>query len=62
MKIELLDTTLREGEQSANVSFSIDQKIDILKSLDAFGVEFIEIGHPIVSPDVHDAVKKNLQN
>ena len=58
MKIELLDTTLREGEQSANVSFTVDQKIEILKSLDEFGVEFIEIGHPIVSPDVHDAVEK----
>ena len=57
-KIELLDTTLREGEQSANVSFTVDQKIEILKSLDEFGVEFIEIGHPIVSPDVHDAVQK----
>ena len=60
-KIELLDTTLREGEQSANVSFTVDQKIEILKSLDEFGVEFIEIGHPIVSPDVHDAVQKISQ-
>ena len=47
MKIEILDTTIREGEQSPNVSFSIDQKIEIVKELDEFGVDFIELGHPI---------------
>ncbi|MEA1882529.1 MAG: 2-isopropylmalate synthase [Candidatus Marinimicrobia bacterium] len=56
MKVALLDSTLREGEQSPNVSFTLDQKINIVKSLDAFGVEFIEIGHPAVSDDVKDAI------
>ena len=39
MKIEILDTTIREGEQSPNVSFSIDQKIEIVKELDEFTKE-----------------------
>ena len=51
-KIEILDTTLREGEQTPGISFTIDQKIAIARGLDAFGVDFIELGHPAVSPDV----------
>lgn len=57
MYVELLDTTLREGEQTANVSFTLDQKVEIAKLLDEFGVEFIELGHPAVSPDVRQAVE-----
>ena len=52
-KVEILDTTLREGEQTPGVSFSINQKIKIAKLLDDTGVDFIELGHPIVSPDVY---------
>ena len=33
MKVGLLDSTLREGEQSPNVSFTIDQKIKIVNAL-----------------------------
>jgi 2-isopropylmalate synthase len=58
MKVALLDSTLREGEQSPYVSFSTEQKIKIVKALDAFGVEFIEIGHPAVSKDVKDSISK----
>ena len=39
MKVGLLDSTLREGEQSPNVSFTIDQKIKIVNALDEFGIE-----------------------
>jgi 2-isopropylmalate synthase len=55
-KIEILDSTLREGEQTPGVSFTVDQKIRMAKQLDAFGVDFIELGHPAVSPDVYEAV------
>ncbi len=54
--IELLDSTLREGEQTPGVSFSIEEKIALANRLDAFGVDFIELGHPAVSPDVYEAV------
>jgi len=56
-KIEILDSTLREGEQTPGVSFSIDQKIVMANRLDTFGVDFIELGHPAVSPDVYEAVE-----
>lgn len=56
-KIEILDSTLREGEQTPGVSFSVEQKVSIAKRLDAFGVDFIELGHPAVSPDVYEAVE-----
>ena len=58
MKIALLDSTIREGEQSPNVSFSIEQKIEIVRELDSFGIEFIELGHPVVSPDIREAVSQ----
>ena len=56
-KIEILDSTLREGEQTPGVSFTIDEKVALAKRLDAFGVDFIELGHPAVSPDVYEAVE-----
>ncbi len=56
MQIKLLDTTLREGEQTPGVSFTVNEKIKIVKALDDFGVDFIELGHPAVSPDIRDAV------
>jgi 2-isopropylmalate synthase len=55
-KIEILDSTLREGEQTPGVSFTLDQKIALANRLDAFGVDFIELGHPAVSPDIYEAV------
>lgn len=58
MIVELLDATLREGEQTANVSFTLEQKLEIAQLLDEFGVEFIELGHPAVSPDVREAVSR----
>ena len=56
-QIEILDSTLREGEQTPGVSFTIKQKSAIAKLLDDFGVDFIELGHPAVSPDVYAAVE-----
>tara|TARA_B100000003_G_scaffold62505_2_gene55903 strand:+ start:4746 stop:5873 length:1128 start_codon:yes stop_codon:yes gene_type:complete len=55
--IEILDSTLREGEQTPGVSFSIREKIVLAKKLDLFGVDFIELGHPAVSSDVYEAVE-----
>ena len=56
-KIEILDSTLREGEQTPGVSFTKSQKIEILKLLDNFGVDFIELGHPAVSKDIYSTIK-----
>lgn len=53
---EILDSTLREGEQTPGVHFSVDQKVEIARKLDEFGVDFIEAGHPMVSPEVRRGV------
>lgn len=54
---ELLDTTLREGEQTAGVCFRPEAKVEIARALDAFGVDYIEVGHPAVSPQVEEAAR-----
>ena len=53
----ILDTTLREGEQTPNVSFSVEEKLKLARMLDEFGVEMIEAGHPAVSPQIYKVVK-----
>ena len=56
--VQILDTTLREGEQTPGVSFTHAQKIEIVKKLDGFGVDFIEVGHPAVSVDIYESIKE----
>jgi homocitrate synthase len=46
----IVDTTLREGEQFALAHFSHQQKLEIARSLDAFGVEYLELTSPVASP------------
>ncbi len=53
--LEILDTTLREGEQTPYVNFTIDEKIEIARMLDPVGVEMIEAGDPSVSSNVAGA-------
>ncbi len=45
-RLKLLDTTLRDGEQTPGVAFTPAQKIDLAKLLDAIGVDIIEAGIP----------------
>lgn len=49
-KIEIYDTTLRDGTQSEDVSFSLDDKCDISLKLDQLGIDFIEAGWPGANP------------
>jgi len=56
--MEILDSTLREGEQTPYVSFTIDEKLEIARRLDAVGVEMIEAGDPSVSPNVAKAIQR----
>lgn len=56
--VELLDSTLREGEQTPFVNFMIDEKVQIARMLDMVGVEMIEAGDPSVSASVAAAIKR----
>jgi homocitrate synthase len=56
--LEILDTTLREGEQTPYVNFTVDEKVEIAKMLDRVGVEMIEAGDPSVSPNVAKAIER----
>jgi len=56
--IEILDSTLREGEQTPGVTFSVEEKLIIANLLNEFGVDIIEAGHPRVSEDICRAVKE----
>ncbi|MBV1879713.1 MAG: citramalate synthase [Pseudomonadales bacterium] len=49
-KIEIYDTTLRDGNQAEGVNLSLGDKLDIAKVLDAIGVDFIEGGWPGSNP------------
>ena len=40
--VEILDTTLREGEQTPYVNFTLAEKLEIARMLDHIGVEMIE--------------------
>ena len=49
-KLAIIDSTLREGEQSCYANYSTVDKIEIARELDAFGVEYIEVTSPSASP------------
>lgn len=56
--IQILDATLREGEQTPGVYFDGHIKLAIADLLDAVGVDIIEAGHPLVTDEIHEAVKQ----
>ena len=56
--MEILDTTLREGEQTPYVNFTIDEKLHIARLLDQIGVDMIEAGDPSVSPNIFKAIER----
>jgi len=56
--VEILDSTLREGEQTPGVTFSVEEKLIIAQLLDDFGVDIIEAGHPRVSEDIFRSVRE----
>ena len=49
-RIYLFDTTLRDGQQTPGVDFSVDDKIAITHMLDDFGLDYIEGGYPGANP------------
>jgi homocitrate synthase len=54
----IIESTLREGEQFVGANFSSDDKVRIATALDEFGVEYIELTSPLASPQsFEDACK-----
>ena len=57
-RVLIFDTTLRDGEQAAGVSFSSDEKLQIARLLERMGVDCIEAGFAAASPADFDAVHR----
>src|SRR5215212_10113100 len=57
-KVTIFDTTLRDGEQSPGASLNADEKMEIAHQLARLGVDVIEAGFPISSPDDFEAVRR----
>lgn len=57
-KIEIYDTTLRDGAQSEDISFSVEDKLLITEKLDELGVHYIEGGWPGSNPKDVEYFKK----
>jgi 2-isopropylmalate synthase len=55
--VRILDTTLRDGEQTPGVSLTPQEKLEIAKALDRLGVDVIEAGFPITSKGEQEAVR-----
>jgi 2-isopropylmalate synthase len=55
--VRIFDTTLRDGEQSPGATLTSTEKLEIAKQLAKLGVDIIEAGFPIASPDDFEAVK-----
>ncbi len=49
-RIEIYDTTLRDGTQGAGVSLTLTDKLAITQRLDALGVDYVEGGYPLSNP------------
>lgn len=60
-KVYIYDSTLRDGAQAQDISFSVEDKLRIVQKLDDFGVEYIEAGNPGSNPkdlEFFEKVKK----
>ncbi|MBE6053451.1 MAG: homocitrate synthase [Clostridium sartagoforme] len=57
-EIFIVDTTLRDGEQTAGVVFANDEKIAIASMLSELGVDQLEVGIPTMGGDEKEAIKK----
>ena len=63
-RIEIFDSTLRDGAQGQGISFSLEDKVKIVKALDEIGIDYIEAGNPCSNPKDMEFFKiiKNISN
>ncbi|QSG13662.1 (R)-citramalate synthase [Halapricum desulfuricans] len=56
--VQLLDTTLRDGEQAPGVSLTPEEKARIAQSLDAAGIDVIEAGSAVTGPGERETISR----
>ncbi len=56
-RVQIFDTTLRDGEQSPGISLNTQEKVEIAHQLARLGVDVIEAGFPVTSPGDFEAVQ-----
>jgi len=56
-RVYVFDTTLRDGEQSPGASMNLTEKLEVARALELLGVDIIEAGFPITSPEDFEAVR-----
>ena len=56
-QIKVFDTTLRDGEQSPGCSMNLQEKIEMAKQIERLGVDIIEAGFAIASPEDFESVR-----
>ena len=61
-RIEIFDTTLRDGEQTPGISLNVQEKLEIARQLEKLSVDVIEAGFPIASKGDFNAVKAIAEN
>jgi 2-isopropylmalate synthase len=60
-RVAIFDTTLRDGEGTPSVNFTLEEKVEIAKALDALGVAVIEAGSPVTSKTERETFKKIVE-
>ncbi|MFQ5795471.1 MAG: 2-isopropylmalate synthase [Candidatus Bipolaricaulia bacterium] len=55
-EVQIFDTTLRDGEQTPGVGFSVAEKVKVARKLEALGIDVIEAGFPINSEEERESV------
>ena len=63
-RLYIFDTTLRDGAQAQGVTFSVEDKLLIARTLDRLGVDYVEGGYPGANPTdtAFFAEKRELEN
>lgn len=61
-EVKIVDTTLRDGEQTAGVVFANEEKVRIATLLNQVGVHQIEAGVPVMGGDERKAIKKIVKS
>ncbi len=61
LKAYIVDTTLRDGEQSAGIAFSKEDKVKLALKMDAIGIHQIEVGIPSLDASEGEAIKEIIR-